>query len=175
MSRISIAVTLAVLAAVIASPGAQVSRFSPVTTEMLENPSPDDWLMYSRTYDAQRFSPLKQINRQNVNQLKARGRTSSGWGRSKAFRSSTAASCTSSCRAPACARSTRPPAPSIWEYKRARQRPAQDAGDLRRSRVLHRARQHARRARRTNGRRCGGKRRRPAAPRRGRSSSRARC
>ena len=28
---------------------------------MLVNPSPDDWLMYSRTYDAQRFSPLKQI------------------------------------------------------------------------------------------------------------------
>ena len=26
--------------------------------------------MYSRTYDAQRFSPLKQITRQNVGQLK---------------------------------------------------------------------------------------------------------
>jgi alcohol dehydrogenase (cytochrome c) len=37
---------------------------------MLENPSPDDWLMFSRTYDAQRFSPLKQINKQNVSQLK---------------------------------------------------------------------------------------------------------
>ena len=33
---------------------------------MLENPSPDDWLMYSRTYDAQRYSPLKQISRQTV-------------------------------------------------------------------------------------------------------------
>ena len=32
-------------------------------------PSPDDWLMYSRTYDAQRFSPLRQITRQNVGQL----------------------------------------------------------------------------------------------------------
>ena len=37
---------------------------------MLANPSPDDWLMYSRTYDAQRFSPLKQITRQNVGQLR---------------------------------------------------------------------------------------------------------
>ena len=37
--------------------------------EMLLKPSPDDWLMYSRTYDAQRFSPLKQITRQNVGQL----------------------------------------------------------------------------------------------------------
>ena len=70
MRRISIAVTLAVLAAVSVSPRAQVSRFTPITTEMLVNPSPDDWLMYSRTYDAQRFSPLKQITRENVGQLK---------------------------------------------------------------------------------------------------------
>ena len=49
---------------------AQVGKFVPVTTEMLVNPSPDDWLMYSRTYDAQRFSPLKQITRQNVAQLR---------------------------------------------------------------------------------------------------------
>src|SRR5689334_23863528 len=48
----------------------QVQRYVPVTQQMLENPSPDDWLMYSRTYDAQRFSPLKQITRQNVAQLK---------------------------------------------------------------------------------------------------------
>src|SRR5262245_29460810 len=58
------------LAGFVAVPGAQVSKFMPVTTAMLENPSPDDWLMYSRTYDAQRFSPLRQISRQNVSQLK---------------------------------------------------------------------------------------------------------
>ena len=49
---------------------AQVQNFKPVTTEMLVNPSPNDWLMYSRTYDAQRYSPLSQINKQNVNQLR---------------------------------------------------------------------------------------------------------
>jgi alcohol dehydrogenase (cytochrome c) len=49
---------------------AQVKNFEPVTQQMLVEPSPDDWLMYSRTYDAQRFSPLKQINRQNVSQLR---------------------------------------------------------------------------------------------------------
>ncbi len=49
---------------------AQVKNFTPVTQEMLLNPSPDDWLMFSRTYDAQRFSPLNQINRQNVGQLR---------------------------------------------------------------------------------------------------------
>jgi alcohol dehydrogenase (cytochrome c) len=48
----------------------QVQRYVPVTQQMLENPSPDDWLMFSRTYDAQRFSPLKQINKQNVGQLR---------------------------------------------------------------------------------------------------------
>src|SRR5689334_17819383 len=48
----------------------QVQNYKPVTQQMLENPAPEDWLMYSRTYDAQRFSPLKQINRQNVGQLR---------------------------------------------------------------------------------------------------------
>jgi alcohol dehydrogenase (cytochrome c) len=49
---------------------AQVQGFTPVTQQMLENPSPDDWLMFSRTYDAQRYSPLKQITKQNVGQLR---------------------------------------------------------------------------------------------------------
>ena len=47
----------------------QAPTFVPVTDKMLVNPSPDDWLMYSRTYDAQRYSPLKEINRENVAQL----------------------------------------------------------------------------------------------------------
>jgi len=49
---------------------AQVKKFSPVTREMLLNPSPGDWLMFSRTYDSQRFSPLDQVNRQNVGRLR---------------------------------------------------------------------------------------------------------
>ena len=48
----------------------QAKTRPPVTREMLVNPSPDDWLMYSRTYDAQRFSPLEFVNRRNVSQLK---------------------------------------------------------------------------------------------------------
>jgi alcohol dehydrogenase (cytochrome c) len=56
-------------------PAAQGPNFVPVTQQMLENPSPDDWLMYSRTYDAQRFSPLKHINKENV------GRLSLAWSR----------------------------------------------------------------------------------------------
>src|SRR5437762_12564990 len=44
---------------------------SGVTTDNLERPAPEDWLMYSRTYDAQRYSPLEFINKRNVPQLKA--------------------------------------------------------------------------------------------------------
>jgi alcohol dehydrogenase (cytochrome c) len=56
-------ITLATAAA------AQVDNFTAVTSQMLVNPDPEDWLMYSRTYDAQRFSPLKQINRRNAGRL----------------------------------------------------------------------------------------------------------
>lgn len=48
----------------------QIQNFSPVTDAMLQNPSPGDWLMFSRTYDAQRYSPLAQINKSNVADLK---------------------------------------------------------------------------------------------------------
>jgi alcohol dehydrogenase (cytochrome c) len=48
---------------------AQVENYQSVTPEMLTNPSPDDWLMFSRTYDAQRFSPLEAINTDNVEGL----------------------------------------------------------------------------------------------------------
>jgi alcohol dehydrogenase (cytochrome c) len=65
-------VLAAALLALSASPAAQVEKrtFAPVTAQMLENPRAEDWLMYSRTYDAQRFSPLDQISRQNVGQLR---------------------------------------------------------------------------------------------------------
>ncbi len=54
-----------------AAPGlAQVQNYKPVTQEMLLNPSPNDWLMYSRTYDAFRDSPLRQIIKKNVSQLR---------------------------------------------------------------------------------------------------------
>jgi alcohol dehydrogenase (cytochrome c) len=41
-----------------------------VTEDMLLEPDPSDWLMFSRTYDNQRFSPLDQINRENVADLR---------------------------------------------------------------------------------------------------------
>jgi len=48
----------------------EVKNYKSVTNDMLLNPSPDDWLQYSRTYDAWRYSPLKQINKKNVGQLR---------------------------------------------------------------------------------------------------------
>jgi alcohol dehydrogenase (cytochrome c) len=49
---------------------AQVKNYTPVTKEMLLNPPASDWLMFSRTYDGQRFSPLNQTNSRNVAQLR---------------------------------------------------------------------------------------------------------
>ena len=45
---------------------APAEPFVPVTTSMLEDPDPADWLMIGRTYDEQRFSPLDQVNRKNA-------------------------------------------------------------------------------------------------------------
>ncbi|HLH30672.1 MAG TPA: PQQ-binding-like beta-propeller repeat protein, partial [Terriglobia bacterium] len=69
MNRKTFFAIVAVLAAIGTGALAQVKNFVPVTKQMLLNPSPDDWLMYSRTYDAQRFSPLNQITKQNVGKL----------------------------------------------------------------------------------------------------------
>ncbi|MGE0392347.1 MAG: PQQ-binding-like beta-propeller repeat protein [Vicinamibacterales bacterium] len=41
----------------------------PVTDEMLRNPPRGEWLHWRRTYDAQGFSDLDQINRENVGRL----------------------------------------------------------------------------------------------------------
>ena len=49
--------------------GAQVRDFRPVTEAMLRNPAPGDWLNWRRTDNAWGYSPLDQINRQNVQQL----------------------------------------------------------------------------------------------------------
>jgi alcohol dehydrogenase (cytochrome c) len=48
---------------------AQIKAFRPVTDEMLQSPSASDWLHWRRTYDGWGYSPLNQINRQNVGQL----------------------------------------------------------------------------------------------------------
>ena len=49
--------------------GAQVRDFEPVTDAMLENPDPADWLNWRRTLDGWGYSPLDQVNTDNVHQL----------------------------------------------------------------------------------------------------------
>ncbi len=53
-----------------APPGAAQEPFPPVTDEMLWKPSPSDWLSWRRTLDGHGFSPLDQVNRNNVRQLR---------------------------------------------------------------------------------------------------------
>ena len=53
-----------------AAQGAANTEFVPVTNEMHENPAPGDWLMWRRTQNGWGYSPLDQINRDNVDQLR---------------------------------------------------------------------------------------------------------
>ena len=47
-----------------------VDNFIPVTDAMLEVPAEGDWLMWRRTLDGWGYSPLDQIDRANVNELR---------------------------------------------------------------------------------------------------------
>src|ERR1700674_9331 len=49
---------------------AQVKKLLPVTEAMLRSPAPGDWLNWRRTDNAWGYSPLDQITRQNVQQLR---------------------------------------------------------------------------------------------------------
>jgi len=48
----------------------RVNKFIPVSSEMLEEPPADDWLMYRRTYNSWGYSPLSEINRNNISELR---------------------------------------------------------------------------------------------------------
>jgi len=74
MTRMSYCVAGTVLSASVSlgalSMSALAQGFVPVTEATLANPDPGDWLMMNRTFDEQRFSPLNQINKGNVGQLR---------------------------------------------------------------------------------------------------------
>ena len=48
----------------------QQPPFVPVTDEMLWKPDPANWLMWRRTLDSWGYSPLNEVNRNNVSRLK---------------------------------------------------------------------------------------------------------
>ena len=52
------------------APSPVPADFVPVTDAMLQDPAPEDWLTWRRTLDAWGFSPLDQIDRSNVGDLR---------------------------------------------------------------------------------------------------------
>jgi len=58
-----------IIAAAVSPVGAQQSDFVPVTDAVLRNPDPGDWLRWRRDHSAGGYSPLEQVNRQNVGKL----------------------------------------------------------------------------------------------------------
>ena len=60
-----------------------IDSLTPVTDEMLVNPPDGDWLMWRRTYNGWGYSPLDEINRDNVEGL----RLAWAWGMSPGGRS----------------------------------------------------------------------------------------
>ena len=70
MRRFSYCISAAFLSLSRRRPRRSSADFKPVTEEVLANPDPADWLMISRTFDQHRFSPLNQINKTNVGQLR---------------------------------------------------------------------------------------------------------
>jgi alcohol dehydrogenase (cytochrome c) len=59
-----------VVAAALFPADAQESGFVPVTDAVLQNPAPADWLRWRRDQGASGYSPLDQVNRQNVQKLR---------------------------------------------------------------------------------------------------------
>ena len=67
--RIAILALLGLVAAAGPAP-AQARSVPPVTDAMLQDPAPGDWLMWRRTLDGWGYSPLDQITRENVSDLR---------------------------------------------------------------------------------------------------------
>ena len=65
-------VAFAAFAAVSAPPvlAQEADRIRPVTDAELQDPSPDEWLMWRRTLNGWGYSPLDQVNRDNVGSLR---------------------------------------------------------------------------------------------------------
>ncbi len=69
LRSLGLAALLALAAAALHGQSPQ-SRFAPVTDAQLLHPNPDDWLMWRRTPDLWGYSPLRQIDTSNVQQLR---------------------------------------------------------------------------------------------------------
>ncbi len=61
----------ALMATGLAQAQSSTEDFVPVTDAMIQNPDPADWLSWRRTLDSWGYSPLDEINKGNVDQLRA--------------------------------------------------------------------------------------------------------
>ena len=76
MSRKSLFSTLALASTLSLSAGyavAQLTDYEPVTDDILQNPDPEDWLHWRRTLNSWGYSPLDEINHDNVGNLELLG------------------------------------------------------------------------------------------------------
>jgi len=75
MTRKLIGLTVGILVAATAwsfasaEPQSLMQRFTPVSDQLALNPNRNDWLMWRRAYDSWGYSPLNQINKDNIGQL----------------------------------------------------------------------------------------------------------
>jgi len=65
-----LAAVVAALALVTQAVAQSAAPFEPVTDAMIQDPDPKDWLSWRRTLDSWGYSPLEQIDRSNVEQLR---------------------------------------------------------------------------------------------------------
>lgn len=68
-ARFSIGIVLGLTMTAVAAYG-QTINFRPVTDAVLQDPPDSDWLQWRRTYDGWAYSPLDQIDRDNVGDLR---------------------------------------------------------------------------------------------------------
>ncbi len=67
-AHVQATITTIAFAAMLAA-HAESSPYEPVSDAMLRDPDAQDWLLYSRTYDNHRYSPLDQIDRDTVRHI----------------------------------------------------------------------------------------------------------
>jgi alcohol dehydrogenase (cytochrome c) len=72
MKRIVLTISLLVLtlASSLSTRAQSARKFVPVTDAMLKKPDPSNWMMWRRTLDGWGYSPLNQVSRNNVSQLR---------------------------------------------------------------------------------------------------------
>ncbi|MCY3845926.1 MAG: PQQ-dependent dehydrogenase, methanol/ethanol family, partial [Acidobacteria bacterium] len=70
MSAVRWALAVCLVLSASQAPAQSSDRFVPVTDAVLQDPDPADWLMWRRTLDGWGYSPLDQIDRDNVGDLR---------------------------------------------------------------------------------------------------------